>query len=57
MSCDLLDKLSPLLSRGMVDTALKDAATMAMGSNRDTMFANSIKNKLPMVELAQFLSC
>lgn len=51
MSRNLLDQLSPLFSRGVVDTALKDAAAMAMGANGDTMFANSIEDELLMILL------
>lgn len=51
MSRNLLDQLSPLFSRGVVDTTLKNAAAMAMGSDGDTMLANSIEDELLMILL------
>lgn len=51
MSCNLLDQLSPLLSRGMVDTTLKNAAAMAMSADRNAVLANSIEDELLMIIL------
>lgn len=51
MSRNLLDQLSSLLSRGMVDTTLKNAAAMTMGADRDAVLANSIEYELLMIRL------
>lgn len=53
MSCNLLDQLSPLFSRCMVDTTLKNAAAMAVSANGDTMLANSIEYELLMKVLGR----
>ena len=46
MRRDFLNQLNLLDARCMVDASLKHAATVAMGSNRDAMFSNRIKDKL-----------
>lgn len=37
----------------MVDTALKNATTMAMGANGDTVLANSIEDELLIIILVR----
>ena len=46
MRRDFLNQLNLLDARCMVNASLKHAATVAMGSNRDAMFSNRIKDKL-----------
>lgn len=46
MSRNLLDQLSPLLSGGVVNTTLKNAAAVAMSADGDTVSANGIEDEL-----------
>lgn len=46
MSCNLLNQLSSLVTRCMVDTTLKDTAAVTMCSHWDTVSANSIEDEL-----------
>lgn len=43
---DLTDELSFLVARGMIDTSLQNAASMAMGSNNHAVVANCIEYEL-----------
>lgn len=43
---NLCNNLCPLRDAGMIDTALKHAATMAMSSNFNAMTANGIVDEL-----------
>ena len=43
---DVLDKLSLLVARSMVDTALKNTAAMTVSADNDTASANSVKDEL-----------
>lgn len=42
----VLDELTLLVARSVVDTTLQDAAAMAMGTDDDTVSANSVGNEL-----------
>lgn len=46
MGSDPLDQLHLLKARSVVNAPLKNAATMAMSSNRDAVFSNGIEDEL-----------
>ena len=46
MTSDLLNKYKPLSFGSMVETALKDAAAMAVGGNFDTALGNGVEQEL-----------
>jgi len=48
-SSNLPDKLGFLKSSSMINTTLQNTAAMAMGSNRNAVGSNGIKNELGWV--------
>lgn len=48
---DLLYQMRPLVANGMIDAALKDTATVAMGTNRNAVSANRAEYELGHVSV------
>lgn len=48
---DLLDKLVLLVAGSVVDAALEDTAAMAVSTDNNAIFTNSIKNELGIIRL------